>query len=127
MASNPGGGCRKLQGGTKLLQKLQETSSHRTCYRASNTDQPRLAQPILYEYQRKRDNAVVTTGHHTADRKSCLSPEVHNSSYKYPGLLTGHDPTHGSCQEVIKISRVERGRVGSGRVGSGRVGSGRVG
>ena len=44
-----------------------------------------------------------------------------------PGLLTGHAPTRGSCQAVIKISRVEWGRVkrylqyhGTGRVGSGQ-------
>ena len=50
----------------------------------------------------------------------------------FPGVFTGHDPTRGSCQEVIQISRVEWGRIrecfryhGSGRVGSGRVGSGR--
>lgn len=28
-----------------------------------------------------------------------------------PRLLTGHDPTRGSCHEVIKIWEVEQGRV----------------
>ena len=74
----------------------------------------------------------------------------------FPGLLTSHDPAHGSPahgssqavfkniagrvgsgQEVFEMTRVVScrvgscrvvsGRVGSGRVGSGRVGSGRVG
>lgn len=35
-----------------------------------------------------------------------------------PGLFTGQDPTRGSGQEVLEISRVRSGWVGSGRVGS---------
>ena len=54
--------------------------------------------------------------------------------WKYPWLVTSHDPTHRSCQKVLKISRIEWGsdqeafeitRDGTGRVGSGRVGSGK--
>ena len=45
-----------------------------------------------------------------------------------PGLFMGHDPTRGSGQELVGISRIESGRVGSGQevfnlswVGTGRI------
>ena len=54
----------------------------------------------------------------------CCEGKNRSHWYHHPGLFTGHDPTRGSGQEVLEMSRVGSGRVQKFSNLTRRVGSG---